>query len=147
MANTRRIKRLETLILQTVAPLISQGLSDPRLTMVTVTRIRLSPDMSIARVNWSCIGDEADRSKATHALDQARGYLQTEVGRTIRTRLTPRLEFHYDPALEGAVRVNAILSELARERAEREGTDEDADDETDVEGEGDETETETETEK
>ena len=69
MPDPRRIKRLENLILQTLAPLISPGLSDPRLAMITVTRIRLSQDLSVARVNWSCIGKPADRSKALHALD------------------------------------------------------------------------------
>jgi len=123
MPDKRRIERLEHLILETVAPLISHGLSDPRLAMVTVTRVRLSPDLSLARVNWSTIGDTAARSKAAHALDDARGYLTASVARSMRTRTTPRLEFHYDESIEKATRVSAILAELARERAEREAAD------------------------
>ena len=127
MANDRRIKRLETQILQTVAPAIAHGLADPRLSMVTVTRIRLSRDLSVARVNWSCMGSDGDRSKAQHALEQARGFLQSEVAAAMRTRTTPRLEFHYDEGLANAVRVNQILGDLARERAERDGVEFDED--------------------
>jgi ribosome-binding factor A len=120
MPNQRRIERLEHLILQIVAPQVSHGLADPRLGMVTVTRIRLSPDLGVARVNWSCLGDEAERSKAAHALEDARGRLQSQVARNLRTRITPRLEFHYDASLEKAARVSRILEDLARERGEAE---------------------------
>ena len=125
MPDKRRIERLEHLILETVAPLISHSLSDPRLEMVTVTRVHLSPDLSVARVNWSTIGDDAARNKARHALDDARGYLTAAVARTMRTRTTPRLEFHYDDSIEKATRISAILDRLARERAEKEGLPED----------------------
>lgn len=123
MAEPRRLKRLENVLLQAVAPLISHGLLDPRLHLVTVTRIRLSADLSTARVNWSCLGSEGERTQAMHALEHARGRLQAAVARSMRTRTTPRLEFHYDPSLEKSVRINRILDDLARERAEKEGDD------------------------
>jgi ribosome-binding factor A len=121
MAERRRLKRLENVLLQAVAPLISHGLLDPRLHLVTVTRIRLSADLSTARVNWSCLGTESERARATHALEHARGRLQAAVARAMQTRTTPRLEFHYDPSLEKSVRISRILDDLARERAEKEG--------------------------
>jgi ribosome-binding factor A len=124
MARERRIKRLENVLLQTVAPLISHGLLDPRLNLVTVTRISLSADLSTARVNWSCLGSQSERTQAMHALEHARGRLQASVARAMQTRTTPRLEFHYDESLEKAVRVSRILDDLARERAAREGGDE-----------------------
>jgi len=125
MADPRRVRRLEAAILQTVAPLVSHGLSDPRLSLVTVTRIRLSRDLSVARVNWSVLGEDADRSRAAHALEHARGTLTKAVAQRLQTRVTPRLEFHFDPSLEKAQRVNEVLDQLARERAEREGLPED----------------------
>ncbi|MHC4340015.1 MAG: 30S ribosome-binding factor RbfA [Planctomycetota bacterium] len=126
MADPRRVRRLEQAILQTVAPLISHGLADPRLSMITVTRIRLSPDLTVARVNWSCLGDDADRSKAEHALERARGLLQAAVAKNLRTRTTPRLTFHFDTSLEKAQRVSGILDQLARERGDNEEQPEDA---------------------
>ena len=136
MADARRLKRLENVLLQAVAPLISHGLLDPRLHLVTVTRIRLSADLSTARVNWSCLGSEGERTQAMHALEHARGRLQAAVARSMRTRTTPRLEFHYDESLEKAARISRILDDLARERAAREGEEEsDAEEQGEEEGE------------
>ena len=137
MAQERRIKRLENVLLQAVAPLISHGLLDPRLNLVTVTRISLSGDLSTARVNWSCLGSESERSQATHALEHARGRLQTAVARAMQTRTTPRLEFHYDPSLENSARISRILDGLARERAAKEAENEPGEEgEEGEEGEG-----------
>ena len=124
MAEPRRVKRLEQVILRTLGPMISYGLADPRLGLVSVTRVKLSRDLSVARINWSCVGTEADRSRATHALDHARGHLQTAVASALRTRTTPHLEFHFDPSMENAARINEILHTIEQERREREGPDE-----------------------
>ena len=132
MADSRRIRRLEQVILRTIGPEISHGLADPRLGVVTVTRIRLSKDLGLARINWSLIGDDADRSRAEHALAHARGHLQSLVADAMRTRTTPRLEFHYDPSMENAARINEILHQLKEERGE---TDEDGESEVDGEEE------------
>ncbi len=118
MADAMRIKRLEQVILQTVAPLLATGLSDPRLSMVTVTRVKLSADMSTARINWSTMGTEADRSKAEHALSRAHGPVQRAIADSLQTRTTPRVHFHYDESMEKAQRINEILSKLRVERGE-----------------------------
>jgi ribosome-binding factor A len=122
MADKRRLKRLETLILETVAPLVAHGLSDPRLGMVTVTRVHLSPDLSVAHVNWSTLGGASAESKAKHALEHARGKIQSAVAKALQTRVTPHLEFHFDESLARAQRVTEVLTKLAQERAEKEGT-------------------------
>jgi len=119
MPDPRRIQRLEQLILQTLGPTIAQ-LDDPRMGLVTVTRIRLSRDLSVARVNWSCVGDEGERNRSEHALEHACGYLQSIVAGAMHTRVTPRLEFHYDESMENAARISGILHKLAVERGETE---------------------------
>ncbi len=119
MPDPRRVKRLEKVILHTIAPEISHGLRDPRLQFVTVTRIHLSSDLSVARVNWSILGGEADRNKAQRALEDACGRLQGRVGKSMQTRVMPRLEFYYDESLAKAARVAEILGKLAKERDEK----------------------------
>ncbi len=119
MPDPRRIQRLEQLILQTLGPTIAQ-LDDPRMGLVTVTRIRLSRDLSVARVNWSCVGDEGERNRSEHALEHACGYLQSIVAGAMHTRVTPRLEFHHDASMENAARISGILHKLAEERGEHE---------------------------
>jgi ribosome-binding factor A len=121
MPDERRLKRLEVAILETIAPLVAHGLSDPRLQMVTVTRVHLASDLAVAHVNWSTLGGAGEQSKAQHALEHARGKLQAAVAKALRTRTTPRLVFHFDESLERAQRVTEVLERLARERAEKEG--------------------------
>lgn len=122
MPDPRRLKRLEVAILEIVAPLVAHGLSDPRIGMVTVTRVHLAPDLSVAHVNWSTLGGASAESKAAHALEHARGKIQTAVAKALQTRVTPHLVFHFDESLKRAQRVTETLERLARERAEREGT-------------------------
>ncbi|MHC4954098.1 MAG: 30S ribosome-binding factor RbfA [Planctomycetota bacterium] len=119
MPNPRRIERLEQVILRTLGPEISQ-LADPRLGMITITRIRLSRDLALARVNWSCVGTQAERELSAHALEHARGYLQSAIADAMRTRVTPRLEFYFDPSMENAARIGEILHQLAEERGDLE---------------------------
>ncbi len=119
MPDSRRLLRLEQAILETVGPLVAHGLADPRLSMVTVTRVKLSPDLSIARVHWSCLGSEADRTKASRALAHARGHMQRAVAKSLRTRTTPHLVFHFDTAVEGADKIDRLLQQIARERESR----------------------------
>jgi len=136
MAEPRRVQRLEQHILRTLGPLIAYGLADPRLGLVSVTRVKLSRDLSVARINWSIVGSDADRSRAEHALDHARGHLQTAVAQAMRTRTTPHLEFHYDPSMENAARINEILHKIELERKEREPEEEpEAEPESGEEGE------------
>ena len=119
MVDRRRIQRLEKQILQTVAPLISYGLKDPRLQFVTVTGVTLARDLSVAHVRWSVLDAATQRSKAEHALVDARGAIQQSLGKAMTTRTLPHLEFHYDESIEKAARVDEILIHLEKERAER----------------------------
>jgi len=119
MVDHRRIQRLEKQILQTVAPLVSYGLKDPRLEFVTVTGVSLARDLSVAHVRWSVLDPATQRSKAEHALVDARGAIQQSLGRAMSTRTLPHLEFHYDESIEKAARVDEILIKLEKERAAR----------------------------
>ncbi|MEQ8767406.1 MAG: 30S ribosome-binding factor RbfA [Planctomycetota bacterium] len=112
--------RLESQIKQKVAIIIQRDLKDPRLGFLTVTRVELSRDKQHCRVYYSVLGEKGERSKAAHALDDARGHIQSALGRTLETRNIPHLKFEYDESIEGSIRVSGILDQLAKERGEDE---------------------------
>ncbi|MEW6742768.1 MAG: 30S ribosome-binding factor RbfA [Planctomycetota bacterium] len=116
-----RLQKLQTIIKQKVALIVMRRLSDPRLGFVTITRTQLARDKSECRVYFSVLGDSAARRKTQRALDDARGHIQAELGKTLRTRTLPHLTFVYDESIEGAIRVSETLKELAKERDEGEG--------------------------
>ena len=118
MVNDIRLKRLTQVVKQRVSRAILTELKDPRLGFLTVTRVKLSRDLTSAIVFWSIIGTDGDRSKTAHALEDATGYLQSAVARAMGTRVTPRLSMKYDPSLAKAQKVYDLLAQLRRERGE-----------------------------
>lgn len=127
--------RLAEKIRERVANCVLFELQDPRISFVTVTRVRLSRDMSKCRVFYSVLGSAADRTRTAHALRDAAGYVQREVAKILRTRVTPHLEFAYDDAIEGGMRITSMLEKLEEERDDSEDP-ESSDPAEDVEEEG-----------
>ena len=114
-----KFEKLVELVKRRISQIVLTRLKDPRLGFVTITRIKLDRDLKRCRVYYSALGSPAEVSKTRHALLQARGFIQKEVGRTLKTRTMPRLEFLPEEALDGVDRVEAIFQTLEEERAER----------------------------
>jgi ribosome-binding factor A len=115
---SRRIARLERVILETVALTIQREIHDPRVGMVTVTRVKLAPDLSGATVWWSCLGDEAQKRTTTRGLAAVKHILQRHVAQAMGTRVTPGLNLRFDAGLEKAQHLETIFDKLRAERGD-----------------------------
>lgn len=113
----RRAERLAEEIREQVARMIATDLKDPRLGFVTVTRVELAHDLGHARVHVGVLGGEAERRKSLAALEQASGFVRRELGRRLRIRHTPQIDFRYDKGLDATDRVARLL-EAERQRSE-----------------------------
>jgi ribosome-binding factor A len=111
----RRNERLGEEIREAVATVIAEGLKDPRIGFITVTRVSLTADLRTARVYVGVLGEPGQRDKSLAGLRQAAGYIRREVGRRIRARHTPELSFHYDTGLDATDRIAQILKEASAE--------------------------------
>jgi ribosome-binding factor A len=118
MANPRTIARIAARVQERAAHCLQFELRDPRASFITITRVEVSSDLSVARVYYSVLGDAGDRSKAEHLLDHARGFVQRQVARVLHMRRAPQLRFQYDDSLETAAHIDALIRE-ARERDRR----------------------------
>jgi ribosome-binding factor A len=118
MATARRVKRLQQLILQGAAQHVQRELGDPRLGVVSITRVKLSPDLSHAQLFWSVLGDEAQTRTTERALEGALASIQRAVAATLQTRTTPRLELQHDEGMAQAQRLEHIFTELRTERGD-----------------------------
>lgn len=117
MANPRTIARLEARILERAAHALEFEISDPRSGFVTVTRVKLSKDLTAARVYYSVLGDAASKANTARMLQSAGGYLQRLIGRGLDLRRVPHIEWTYDDSIEEAARLDdAILRALERDR-------------------------------
>ena len=115
MASPKTLARLEAQIHRRAAHCLQHELSDPRLAFVTITKVELSSDVSVAKVHYSVLGGESDKSKAKHLLDHARGFVQRQVASILRTRRAPQLRWVYDDSIEEAARMDQVIR-AARER-------------------------------
>lgn len=95
---------------------IIRTLKDPRVGFVTVTDVEVSNDLSHLRVFFSVYGDDEARQQSEEGLQAAKGLIRSELGRRIRLRLTPEIEFRFDGSLERGARIDQLLEEIRSER-------------------------------
>jgi ribosome-binding factor A len=103
-----QIKKELSLILQS-------ELKDPRIGFTTVTGVEVTNDLSLARVYLSVLGNDEQKEETLKALAKAKGFLRTELGRRIRLRHTPELEFRFDSSIEYGSRIETLLRQLNSE--------------------------------
>jgi ribosome-binding factor A len=97
-------------------------LKDPRIGLVTVTGVHVTPDLSEATVYVSVLGNEKKRRATLAGLASAHGVLQARINRELNLRRTPTLTFLYDDAVERGVRMTKLISELAADLPEEPGS-------------------------
>jgi ribosome-binding factor A len=107
----RRPQRLGEAIREEVAQMVALELKDPRLGLVTVTRVEVSPDLGHARVHVGILGSEAERKKSLEALRSAAGFVRRELAQRLGIRQVPEVDFRFDKGLEATERVARLLEE------------------------------------
>lgn len=112
--SSSRTRKIESQIKEIVGEQLG-ALSDPRIQgMVTVTGVKVSPDLAHARVYYSVLAG-GDEREAAEGLQSAAGRLQSAVGARTRLKRTPRISFEPDPAVEHATRIDAALREVRKD--------------------------------
>ncbi|MDP9296633.1 MAG: 30S ribosome-binding factor RbfA [Actinomycetota bacterium] len=88
-------------------------LKDPRVGFVTVTSVRVTADLRKAHVLYSVLGDDAAKSATRAALNSARPHLRSVLGRQVRLKFLPDLEFEEDDSFDRLQRIDRLLKESA----------------------------------
>ncbi len=128
MATPLRQKRVADRIQAEIAALLQRDMKDPRLALVTVTRVTIDRELAFANVFVSTLGDEARQAEVMQVLDGAVGFIRREIGRRVRLRNTPQIIFHWDPGPANVEHVEQLLDQLkASKPADDEPADEHAD--------------------
>jgi ribosome-binding factor A len=125
MSQGSRPERIGEQIRQAVSLSLARDVQDPRIGFVTVTRVKVSADLQVARVYYTAIGDDRARKETARGLEAAKPFVRRAVGGPIRLRRVPELAFEYDRGVEHQDRVEQILHELEAERRAREPVDDD----------------------
>ena len=120
--DSRRPDRVAEAIREAVAMFLAEGVKDPRVTgLVTVTGVDVTRDLRHARVHVSILGSEVEKQATMEGLQSVAGYLRARLGRTIRLRVTPELDFKYDASIAHAARIDSLLEQIRAEEPAKDG--------------------------
>ena len=111
---SRRTDRIGEQVRAEVARILREEVTDPRIGLVTLTRVDVAPDLSNARIFWSTVGD---RDEIERGLSSAAGFVRGRLARVLPLRKVPELRFLWDPSLELGDRTLAALRNLSPEDA------------------------------
>jgi|SRR5207237_1091732 len=123
---SERMRRVNEAVRAVIADAVSD-LKDPRIGMVTVTGVSVTPDLQEATVFVSVLGNERKRRATLAGLESAHGVLQARINRELSLRRTPTLAFAYDDAVERGVRMTKLIDELAADLPAEDDDRDDAD--------------------
>jgi ribosome-binding factor A len=109
------MRRINQLIQRKVSQLLVEQSNDPRFSEVTITDVNVNRDTTRAEIYFSVIGTGEEIAEIGTALNNASGWMRTQLAPTLRLRNIPQLVFIYDPSLAHGARIEALLQELSED--------------------------------
>jgi ribosome-binding factor A len=125
MSRSFRIERVNGVIKEILSELIQSRIKDPRVGLVTITAVRVSKDMAVAKVYYSVMGDESERQATHMGLMSARNFMRNVIGTELKLKSAPELRFVYDDSLERSIAIEQTLREEEARRRELHRDDDD----------------------
>jgi ribosome-binding factor A len=114
----RRPERVADILREEISQIVGYELEDPRLTMVTVTDVRMSDNLRDANVFVTVAGDETEHRIALEALRRAAPFVRKQLGLSLNLPRTPEIHFLRDSGEEKGERVDELLRQIEQERKE-----------------------------
>lgn len=112
----RRVDRIEEQLRIELSEILEREVADPRVRLVTVTYVKVSPDLRHARVFVSSLGGVEERKKILQGLRSAAGYARRSLGQRLHhLRRVPELTFDYDEMIEKEMRIEQLLDQIKSE--------------------------------
>lgn len=113
MSTHSRPERVAKEIQASVADLVTRGeFRDPRIGFITITGVKVSPDLRVARVYYSMIGTEQEKKETHKGLDAAKGFVRRVVSQAVQLRVSPEIYFVFDESVERGDRIERLLKEV-----------------------------------
>jgi ribosome-binding factor A len=117
MGKQQRFRRVAEEIKKEVSDILRSELKDPRIVkMTSVTDVETTRDISYAKIFVSIYGEKEEQETILKVLNKAAGFIRSEIGKRIRIRHTPEIEFLLDRSMEYGAHIESVLKELEPER-------------------------------
>ena len=112
MVSEARANRIANRIQEELSEIILKRVSDPRLTDVSITDVKVDKELAYANIYFSALEGTKRVDEILKGFTSARGFLRSELASRINLRTFPRLRFHWDPTFEHAERIDKLISTL-----------------------------------
>jgi ribosome-binding factor A len=120
LAQGYRPDRVGDQIRQELSEILSRGeVHDPGIGFITLTRVKVTPDLQLARVYYTSLGDPNARKETARALTRATGFFRRQIGSRLQLRRVPELEFRFDESIAHQDRIEQILRDIHEADAQR----------------------------
>ncbi|GBD98547.1 ribosome-binding factor A [bacterium BMS3Abin07] len=110
----KRSQRVADLIREEIAMIIMRRVKDPRLSFITVTSVRVSEDLKLAKVYVSVL-NRKETGRSVELLNAARGFIRSELSKNVKLKYIPQLEFFNDSSIEYGERIDYLLDRISEE--------------------------------
>ncbi len=112
MSAFSRADRVGGLIQEALSELIKLKIRDPRLAMVTITGVKMSRDLRLARIYFTIYGDHQKSEAAVLGFESARGFIKRSLARRLGLRYMPDLNFFYDESFDYGAHIDQLLEKI-----------------------------------
>ncbi len=112
MRSFSRADRVGGLIQATLSDLLRKGIRDPRLEMITITAVKMSADLKLARVYFTIYGGRQRSEAAVRGFDSARGYIKRSLAGRLGLRYMPDLQFFWDESFDYGTHIDELLKKI-----------------------------------
>lgn len=113
MSTHARPERVGHEIQHAIGQLLTRGsLRDPRIGYITVTQVKVSPDLRVAKVYYSMMGTAEEKAATQAGLDAAKGFVRREVTKAVQLRVSPEVFFAFDGSVEEGDKIDRLLREV-----------------------------------
>lgn len=109
MPNPQRLRRVADQIQRELSGLLRSELKDPRVGMVTLTGVEVSPDLAHAKIFFTVLGNADSLDQTASGLKRAAGFLRSQLGTRLKLRMIPELHFVHDASVERGIRLSQLI--------------------------------------
>ena len=112
MSPFSRADRVSGLIQEVLSELLKKDIHDPRLAMATITSVKMSRDLKLARIYFTIYGDSEKSEAAVQGFESARGFIKRSLAPRLGLRYMPDLKFFYDESFEYGSHIDQLLEKI-----------------------------------
>jgi ribosome-binding factor A len=105
----QRSDRVGDLLVELISELVSREIRDPRVRGVTITGAKVTKDLKLARIYFNILGGGEDRDNVLAGLRSAGGFIRSRIGKELKLKFVPAIEFFYDDTEDQAQRIAELL--------------------------------------